>query len=49
MTVAWRSERAGAGLHTSWSLGQGKGEPKSWKHINEGEKKIKTKKSNPTS
>lgn len=47
--MAW-AERASRvrGLHTSWSLGQGKGEPKSWKHTNEGEKKIKTKKLNPT-
>lgn len=47
MTVAWAEREQGEGLHTSWSLGQGKGEPKSWKHTNEGEKKIKTKKSNP--
>lgn len=36
--------RAGRGVRTSWSWGQGKEEPKSWKHTNEGEKKIKTKK-----
>lgn len=35
--------RAGRGVRTSWSWGQGKEEPKSWKHTNEGEKKIKKK------